>query len=90
LRFPLNIRHCFKMSSLQFHFQFGKQSEITGAYVWWVGRMGNDNYVVVSHKLCGFQGRVGGYIVMKEPVAIAPKFCLFCRTFSLNYLNMLQ
>jgi hypothetical protein len=31
LRFPFDVRHCFKTSSLQFHFQFGKQSEITGA-----------------------------------------------------------
>jgi hypothetical protein len=31
LRFPLDVRHCFKTSSLQFHFQCGKQSEITGA-----------------------------------------------------------
>jgi hypothetical protein len=31
--------------------------------------MGNDNHVVVSHKLCGFQGRVSRHIVvMKEPV----------------------
>jgi hypothetical protein len=24
--------------------------------------MGNNNHVVVSHKLCGFQGHVGGHI----------------------------
>jgi hypothetical protein len=30
LRFPLDVRRCLKMSSLQFHFQFGKQSENTG------------------------------------------------------------
>jgi hypothetical protein len=30
LRFPLDVRHCFKMPSIQFHFQFGRQSEITG------------------------------------------------------------
>jgi hypothetical protein len=30
LRFPLDGTHGFKMSSLQFHFQFGKQSKITG------------------------------------------------------------
>jgi hypothetical protein len=36
--------------------------------------MGNENNVV-SHKLCGFQGRVGGRIVVqKEPVVVAPKF----------------
>jgi hypothetical protein len=29
LRFPLGVRHCFETSSLQFHFQFGKQSETT-------------------------------------------------------------
>jgi hypothetical protein len=40
--------------------------------------MGNDNHVVVSHKLCGFQGRVGGCVVMmKEPVLVAPKFQSF-------------
>jgi hypothetical protein len=31
LRYTLDARHCFKTSSLQFHFQFGKRSEITGA-----------------------------------------------------------
>jgi hypothetical protein len=40
--------------------------------------MGNDNHIVTSHKLCGFQERVGGHIVMmKEPVLIAPKFQSF-------------
>jgi hypothetical protein len=37
--------------------------------------MGNDNCVVDSHKLCGFQECVGGHIVMmKEPVVVAPNF----------------
>jgi hypothetical protein len=46
--------------------------------------MGNDNHVVVSHKLCGFQGCVGGRIVMmKKPVVVAPKFQSFSsHTFS--------
>jgi hypothetical protein len=39
--------------------------------------MWNDNHVVVSHKLCGFQGRVGGRVVMMEPVVVAPKFWSF-------------
>jgi hypothetical protein len=30
LRFPLDVRHCYKMLSLQFNFHFGKQGEITG------------------------------------------------------------
>jgi hypothetical protein len=39
--------------------------------------MGNDN-PVVSHKPCGFQGHVGGHlVVMKEPVVVAPKFWSF-------------
>jgi hypothetical protein len=29
LRFPLDVRHCFKTSSLQFHFQFGKQIQLS-------------------------------------------------------------
>jgi hypothetical protein len=37
--------------------------------------MGNNNHVAVSHKLCGFLGRVGGrVVVMNEPVAVVPKF----------------
>jgi hypothetical protein len=35
-------------------------------------------HVVVSHKLCGFQGRLGGHVVMmKEPVVVVPKFRSF-------------
>jgi hypothetical protein len=33
LRFPLDVRHCFKMMSLQFRLQFDKQCEITGGLV---------------------------------------------------------
>jgi hypothetical protein len=33
LRFPLDVRKCFKTSSFQFNFQLGKQTEITRGYV---------------------------------------------------------
>jgi hypothetical protein len=37
--------------------------------------MRNDNHVVVSLKLCGFQGHVDGHVfMMKEPVVVVPKF----------------
>jgi hypothetical protein len=39
--------------------------------------MGNDNYVVVSHKLCGFQRHVDRRTVVMEPVVVAPKFLSF-------------
>jgi hypothetical protein len=40
--------------------------------------MGNDNHVVITHKLCGFQGRLGGCVVMmKEPFVVVPKFRSF-------------
>jgi hypothetical protein len=40
--------------------------------------MGNDNHVVVSRKLCGFQGHVGERIMMMmEPVVVVPKFQSF-------------
>jgi hypothetical protein len=40
--------------------------------------MGNDNHAVISHKLSGFQGRVGRRVVMmKEPVVAAPNFWSF-------------
>jgi hypothetical protein len=40
--------------------------------------MGNDNHVVVSHKLCGFRGRVcDRVVIMKERVVIGPKFRSF-------------
>jgi hypothetical protein len=45
--------------------------------------MGNDKHVVVSHKLCGFQRRVGGRVVVKEPVVVAPKF----QSFSLHIFS---
>jgi hypothetical protein len=46
--------------------------------------MQNDNHVIVSHELCGFEGRVGGRVVMmKEPVVVAPKF----RSFSLHVFS---
>jgi hypothetical protein len=30
LQFPVDVNHCFKALSLQFHFQYRKRSEITG------------------------------------------------------------
>jgi hypothetical protein len=40
--------------------------------------MGNDNHVVVSHNVCGFQGCVGGrVVVMKEPVVVVLKLWSF-------------
>jgi hypothetical protein len=30
LQYPLDVRHCFKILSLQFYFQFGNQSKILG------------------------------------------------------------
>jgi hypothetical protein len=37
--------------------------------------MGTDNRIVVSHKLCGFNGHVGRRIVvMKKPVVVVLKF----------------
>jgi hypothetical protein len=43
--------------------------------------MGNDNQVVVSHKVFGFQGRVVGHIVVMEPVVVVPKFQFFSAHF---------
>jgi hypothetical protein len=38
----------------------------------------NNNHVVVSYKLCGFRGCVGGrFVMMKEPVVVVPKFWCF-------------
>jgi hypothetical protein len=38
--------------------------------------MGSDNHVVVSQKLCGFQGRVGGCTVMMEQCGACSNFLL--------------
>jgi hypothetical protein len=38
--------------------------------------MGNDNHVVVSHKLCGIQGRVGGRVVVMEQCGACSNFLL--------------
>jgi hypothetical protein len=49
--------------------------------------LGNDNHVVVSHKLCGFKGCVGGRVaMMKEPVVVAPKF----RSFSSHFFSQVS
>jgi hypothetical protein len=49
--------------------------------------MGNNNHVVVSQILCGFQGCVGGRIVvMKEPVVVEPKF----QSFSLHIFSQVS
>jgi hypothetical protein len=39
LRIPLDVRYCFKTSSFQFHFQFGKQQNHRGLspMSWWDG-----------------------------------------------------
>jgi hypothetical protein len=55
LRFPLDVRHCFKTSSLRFHFQFANKAKSQGAEFARVGRMENDNYVV-SYELCSCLG----------------------------------
>jgi hypothetical protein len=40
--------------------------------------MGNNNHVVLSHKLCVFLGCVDGRIVMmQEPAVVVPKFWSF-------------
>jgi hypothetical protein len=39
--------------------------------------MGNDNHIVVRHKLCGFHGHVDGHVDMMEPAVVAPKFRSF-------------
>jgi hypothetical protein len=39
--------------------------------------MGNDNQVVVSHKLSGFQRHVGMRTVVTESVVVLPKFQSF-------------
>jgi hypothetical protein len=52
--------------------------------------MGSDNHVAVSHKLRGFQGCVGGCIVVTEPVVVAPKFRSFPSQISLKCLKTSQ
>jgi hypothetical protein len=72
LAIPFGCQTLLQMSSHQFHFQFGKKSKITGR----IGSMWNDNHVVVSHKLCGFQRRaVRRIVVMKEQCAHVQIFC---------------
>jgi hypothetical protein len=51
LWFPLDVRHCSKMSSLQFHFQFGKQIEIKGCQGWLVGRWGTITMLLVENSV---------------------------------------
>jgi hypothetical protein len=64
-----------KHHPFSFIFNLGN-SEINGGSVWRVGRKGNDNHVV-SHKLCGVQGCMGGCVfVMKEQYDTCSNFLL--------------
>jgi hypothetical protein len=66
-----------KCCPLSFIFNLGNKSK-SQEDNWRVGRMGNNNHVFHSHKLCGFQGCVGGCVVMmKELVVFVPKFRSF-------------
>jgi hypothetical protein len=66
-----------KRRPFSFIFNLGNKAKSQGQ-VWQVGRMRNNNHVVASHKLWGFQECVGGHVVMmKEPVVVAPKFQSF-------------
>jgi hypothetical protein len=67
-----------------FIFNLGNKAKSQGTKSSWVGRIGKNNHVIVSHKLCGFQGCVGGrVVVMKELVVVSPKF----RSFSLHIFS---
>jgi hypothetical protein len=92
LRVPLDVGHCFKTFSPQFFiFNLGNKVKSQGGLNPVSREDGNDNHVVVSHKVCGFQGCVGSCVfMMKEPVVVSPKFGLFCCTFSLEHLKMSQ
>jgi hypothetical protein len=67
-----------KHHPFSFIFNLGNKEKWQGAKARQVGRMRNDNHVVVSHKLSGFQGHVGTcVVVMKELVVFVPKFRSF-------------
>jgi hypothetical protein len=72
---PLDVKHCFKMLSLQFHFQFGKQSKIMGTKFGKSGGWGMITMLLVTNSVAVC---VGGHIVMmKEPSVVAPRFQSF-------------
>jgi hypothetical protein len=74
LRFPLDVRHF--VPSVSFTIWETKRNHRG------LSPASRKNHVVVSHKLCGFQGCVGVcVIVMKEPVVVMPKFGLFVAHF---------
>jgi hypothetical protein len=67
-------------------FNLGNKAKSQGAKS---GELGvwDDNQVVDSHKICGFQGRVGWrFVMMKEAVVVAPKF----RSFSLHIFSQVS
>jgi hypothetical protein len=62
----------------------GKQSESQGAKSSEYGGWEMISMLMLHHKLCGFQGHVGGRVVMmKEPVVVVPKF----QSFSLHIFS---
>jgi TRAP-type mannitol/chloroaromatic compound transport system permease small subunit len=74
---PFGCQMLFQNIIPSVSFSISETKRNTGGYVQWAERMGNDNHVVVSHKLCGFQGHVSGNVVMIETVVVMPKFQSF-------------
>jgi hypothetical protein len=49
--------------------------------------MGNDKYVVLSHKLHGYQGHAGRYVVVMEEQCGTAHVQIFCSDLQANYIT---
>jgi hypothetical protein len=82
MRFPSDVKTLFQNVVFSVSFSILETKRNHKSKVRRVGRMGNANHVVASHKLCSFQGCMGGrVVVMKESVVVAPKFQVFVAHF---------
>jgi hypothetical protein len=64
-----------KRRLFNFIFNLGNKAKSQGLNL--VSREDGNNNHVASHKLCGFQGCMGGLILIKEPAVVEPKFRSF-------------
>jgi len=83
LRFPLDLFHCVKATTLYLQLHLREEEEVERGQIWRVRRLWKCDNAVVGEKLMRYESSVRGCIViMEQSIARAPQF----RSFSPNIL----
>jgi hypothetical protein len=87
LWFPLDFRHCFKTSSLQFHFQFGKQVKSQGAKTSELGDWGTITMLLLVTNSVVSRDAWAGALSCEGASCGCTKFLVFFVTHSLSSIS---